>query len=48
MSTVYKVEVTSHWVSYTKEQMQQILNEAARKLDKENSNEIQFHVLERK
>jgi hypothetical protein len=48
MATVYKVEVTSHWVSYTKEQIQQILDEAAKKIDKEKGNEIQFHVRERK
>jgi len=48
MATVYKVEVVSHWVDYTKEQMQKILNKAAKDIDKKTGNEIQFHVKERK
>ncbi len=48
MATVYKVEVISHWVSYTKEELEKILMEAVNKIEREKGNEIQIRVEERK
>jgi hypothetical protein len=50
MATVYKVEVVSHWTSYTIEQLQKLLEQAIKK-DKElkkYGNEITIEVQERK
>lgn len=50
MATVYKVEVVSHWTSYTKEQLQELLENAIKK-DKElkkYGNKITIEVQERK
>ena len=50
MATIYKVEITSHWMSYTKEELQKILERAIKK-DKElkkYGNEITIEVQERK
>ena len=49
MATIYKVEVVSHWRSYTKEQLQKLL-ETAIKNDKElngKGNEVTVRVMER-
>lgn len=49
MATVYKVEVVSHWTSYTIEQLQKLLEQAIKK-DKElkrYGNEITIVVKER-
>ncbi len=48
MSTVYKVEVVSHWINYTKEELQKILQEAIKKQIEADGNEITFDVQERK
>lgn len=48
MATIYKVEVVSHWISYTKEELEKILTEAVRKIESEKGNEIQIKVKERK
>ena len=48
MATVYKVEVVSHWVNYTKEELQKILQEAIKKQIEAEGNEITFDVQERK
>ncbi len=45
MATIYKVEVVSHWINYTKEQLEEILLEGIK--DKEKGNEIQIRVKER-
>ena len=47
MATVYKVEVVSHWINYSKEELQIILNEAIKKQIKTESNEITIEVQER-
>ena len=47
MATVYKVEVTSHWVNYTKEELEEILKEAILFLDNENGNLITIEVKSR-
>jgi len=47
MATVYKVEVTSHWVNYTKEELEEILKEAILFLDNENGNSITIEVKSR-
>jgi len=50
MATIYKVEIVSHWVSYTKEELQRLLERAIKK-DKELTkykNEITVDVQERK
>ncbi len=48
MATVYKVDVVSHWVNYTKEELQKILQEAIKKQIEAEGNEITFDVQERK
>ena len=48
MATVYKVEVVSHWISYSKEELEKILTEAVKKTEREKGNEIQIKVEERK
>ena len=47
MATIYKVEVVSHWINYTKEELQKILNEAIKKQIEAESNEITIEVQER-
>ena len=47
MATVYKVEVVSHWINYTKEELQKILQEAIKKQIEAEGNEITFDVQER-
>jgi hypothetical protein len=47
MATIYKVEVTSYWISYTKEQLEKILNEAIEKIEQEKGNEITIEVKSR-
>ena len=48
MATVYTVEVTSHWISYSVEELQNILEEAVKKYEREKGNTIQFNVIERR
>lgn len=47
MATIYKVEVVSHWINYTKEQLEEILLEGIKEKEKEKGNEIQIRVKER-
>jgi hypothetical protein len=47
MSTVYKVEVVSHWINYTKEDLQKLLEKSVKTIEV-NGNEIQIEVTERK
>lgn len=47
MATVYKVEIVSHWISYSKEELEKILEEAVNKIEREKGNEIQIKVQER-
>lgn len=44
MATVYKVEVVSHWINYTKEEMQKLLEDAIKQKEREKGNEIQIRV----
>jgi hypothetical protein len=48
LATVYKVEVVSHWLNYTKEELQKILQEAIKKQIETEGNEITIEVQERK
>jgi hypothetical protein len=48
MATIYKVEVVSHWINYTKEELERILNEAIKKQIEVEGNEITIEVQERK
>lgn len=49
MATIYKVEVVSHWISYSKKELEKILTEAIANTNKNvRSNEIQIRVEERK
>jgi hypothetical protein len=48
MATVYKVVVTSHWISYSKEELEEILFEAINKVEREKGNTIQVIVLDKK
>jgi len=47
MATVYKVEVVSHWINYTKEDLQKLLEKSVKTIEV-NGNEIQIEVTERK
>lgn len=49
MATVYKVEVVSHWINYTKEDLEKIILEAINKIEREKGllNEIDVKVIER-
>ena len=46
MATVYKVEVTSHWIRYSNEELELILTEAVKKIESEKGNTIQIKVEE--
>jgi hypothetical protein len=48
MATIYKVEVTSHWISYSKEELEKILTEAVKKIEFEKGNTIQIRVEDKK
>jgi hypothetical protein len=48
MTAVYKVEVVSHWINYSKEELEKVLTEAVKKIEREKGNEIQIRVEERK
>jgi len=45
MATVYEVKVVSHWISYTKEDLQKLLETAVKRIET-NGNEIQIKVTE--
>ena len=47
MATIYKLELVSHWINYTEEELEKILNEMIQKNEKEKGNEIQIKVLDR-
>jgi hypothetical protein len=49
MATVYKIELTSHWTNYTKEQLQALLTSCVERDEELNKhgNEITLEVLER-
>jgi len=48
MATVYKVEVVSHWVNYSEEELEKILIEAIKKIELDEVNHITIEVKERK
>ena len=47
MATVYKVEVVSDWINYSKEDLEKKLNEAINKEEREKGNTIKVKVIER-
>jgi hypothetical protein len=44
MATVYKVEVVSDWISYSKEELELILTDAVKKIESEKSNTIKIRI----
>ena len=48
MATIYKVEIVSHWTSYTKEQLQKILEDAVKQKERDKDNTMTIEVTERK
>ena len=44
MATVYKVEIVSHWISYTEEQLKQMIEDAIMEKERQKGNEIQVRV----
>ena len=48
MATIYKVEVVSHWINYSKDELEKILTEAVKKVEREKGNDMQIRVEERK
>lgn len=47
MATVYKVEVVSHWINYSQEDLENILTEALKKIESKKGNVIKFEVIEK-
>ena len=47
MATVYEIKVVSHWVNYTKEDLQKLLGKAVKTIEIDG-NEIQVEVTKRK
>jgi hypothetical protein len=45
MATVYKVEVVSHWISYSNEELELILTDAVKKIESEKGNTIQIRKI---
>lgn len=48
MATVYKVEVVSDWVSYSKKDLEIKLNEAINKEEREKGNTIKVKVISKR
>jgi hypothetical protein len=46
MATIYKVEIVSHLISYSKEELEQILIKAIKNIEREKGNEVQIRVQE--
>jgi hypothetical protein len=44
MATLYKVEVVSHWVNYSKEELKLILTDAVNKIEREKGNTIKIKI----
>jgi hypothetical protein len=44
MATVYKVEVVSDWISYSKEELELILTDAVKKIESEKGNTIKIKI----
>ena len=44
MATVYKVEVVSHWINYTEEQLKKMIEDAIKEKERQKGNEIQIKV----
>jgi len=44
MATVYKVEIVSHWISYTEEQLKKMIEDAIKEKERQKGNEIQIKV----
>ena len=44
MATVYKLEVVSHWISYSKEELELILTDAVNKIESEKGNTIKIKI----
>jgi hypothetical protein len=42
MATIYKAKIVSHWINYSKEELEEILNEAIKKI--ENGGTIQIKI----
>jgi len=47
MATIYKAEITSYWISYSKEELEKILTEAITKIEKEKGNTVQITITEK-
>lgn len=45
MATIYKVEITSHFISYSKEEIEKILTESINKIEREKGNTVQIKVI---
>tara|TARA_R110000803_G_scaffold38322_3_gene82753 strand:- start:24 stop:170 length:147 start_codon:yes stop_codon:yes gene_type:complete len=48
MATIYKVEIVSHWSSYTKEQLQKILEDVIKQKERDKGNTMTIKVTGRK
>ena len=44
MATIYKVEIVSHWTSYTNYQLQKILEDAVKQKERDKGNLMTIEV----
>lgn len=47
MATIYNIQVVSHWISYSTEQLEKLLQDAIDKIEKEKGNAIQIRVIDK-
>lgn len=44
MATIYEAEIVSHWVSYSKEELEKILNDTIKNIERKKGNYIQIKI----
>jgi len=44
MATIYNIELVSHWVSYSSEELQKILEDSLKKSERDKGNTITVEV----
>lgn len=47
MATVYKVEVVSHWINYSEEQIKEMIESAIKDKERDKGNTVQIRVQKR-
>lgn len=44
MATIYKVEIVSHWISYSEQDIKKMIEEALKPKERKKGNDIQVSV----